>query len=78
MNDLPAQLRNIQDHLRTGRFGQREIWGRQLGDAASQIERLLAAMQDACDLLAEREQGSAARSPWHNARLRIEAALNRD
>jgi hypothetical protein len=38
-------------------------------------ERLRAAMKEACDLLAERTHGSPARSPGHNARLRLEAAL---
>jgi len=37
--------------------------------------RLRAAMQEACDLLAERKHGSPARSPGHNARLRLETSL---
>lgn len=36
---------------------------------------LRTAMFDACDLLMERKQGSAARSPNHNARLVLERAL---
>lgn len=42
------------------------------------VERLSAAMQEAADLLAERKHGSAARSPGHNARLCLEAALLAD
>lgn len=37
--------------------------------------RLRCAMQEACDLLAERTQGSPARSAGHNARLVLEAEL---
>lgn len=40
-----------------------------------EIKRLRTAMQEACDLLAERTHGSPARSAGHNARLRLEAAL---
>jgi hypothetical protein len=39
-----AQLRNIREHLRTGRFGQREVWEEQLEAAAAEIERLRAAL----------------------------------
>lgn len=38
-------------------------------------KRLRDAMTEACDLLAERKYGSPARSPGHNARLCLEAAL---
>lgn len=38
-------------------------------------DRLREAMQEACDLLSERVLGSPARSPGHNARLRLERAL---
>lgn len=41
-----------------------------------QIARLKVAMQEACDLLAERTHGNPARSAGHNARLRLEAALS--
>lgn len=40
------------------------------------IKTMRAAMRDACDLLAERTHGSPARSPAHNARLRLEATLD--
>jgi hypothetical protein len=43
--------------------------------ATREIERLRVAMREACDLLAERTYGSEARSPGHNARLKLEAAL---
>jgi archaellum component FlaC len=36
---IPDQLRNIRDNLRSGRFGQREVWERQLEEAAAAIER---------------------------------------
>lgn len=44
-------------------------------EAADEIERLRAAMMDACNLLTEAKQGSPARSPGHNARLLLEATL---
>lgn len=40
------------------------------------VERMRAAVQEACDLLAERKYGSTARSPSHNARLVMERALS--
>ncbi|WP_449044169.1 hypothetical protein [Paracoccus versutus] len=40
-----------------------------------QVQRLSDAIRQACDLLAERKYGSPARSPAHNARLVLEAAL---
>jgi hypothetical protein len=53
---------------------QMDVAGR-LNVAIKRIERLRIAILEACDLLAERTQGSAARSPGHNARVRLEAAL---
>lgn len=50
------------------------IWEMERREA--RINQLGAAMQKACDLLAERAQGSPARSAGHNARLELEAALN--
>jgi hypothetical protein len=41
----------------------------------ARISVLEKAIQEACDLLAERAQGSPARSAGHNARVRLEAAL---
>lgn len=38
-------------------------------------QKLREAIQEACDLLAERTHASPARSAGHNARLRLEAAL---
>jgi hypothetical protein len=46
--------------------------------AVREIERLRAAMNDTCDLLAERTHASPARSAGHNARLRLEAALEQN
>lgn len=34
----PDELRNIRDHLRSGCFGQREVWERQLERAATMLE----------------------------------------
>jgi hypothetical protein len=39
-------------------------------------QRIEAAAREACDLLAERTYGNPARSPGHNARIRLEGALN--
>lgn len=43
--------------------------------ACNAHEALVAAIREACDLLAERTYGNAARSPGHNARLCLEGAL---
>ena len=48
---------------------------RQSQGASTREARLKTAIQEACDLLAERTQGSPARSPGHNARLLLERAL---
>lgn len=37
---IPDELRNIRDHLRSGRFGQREVWEQQLEKAATENARL--------------------------------------
>jgi hypothetical protein len=42
---------------------------------AEERDRLREAIIEACDLLMERKQGSPARSPSHNARLRLEEAI---
>jgi hypothetical protein len=39
------------------------------------LSRLRQAIVEACDLLAERTHGNPARSPGHNARLKLERAL---
>jgi hypothetical protein len=44
--------------------------------AESKLSALEGAAREACDLLAERTYGSAARSPGHNARVRLESALS--
>ena len=63
---ISDELRNIRDHLRTGRFGQREVWERQLEDAAAESERQAA---DIDQLLTER-QG------WLYEIERLQAALH--
>jgi hypothetical protein len=45
-------------------------------EAAAHIEQLHIAIKEACDLLAERTYGNEARSPGHNARLKLEAAVS--
>jgi len=40
MTDTIERLHTIRDHLRTGRFGQREVWEEWLTEAAAEIERL--------------------------------------
>jgi hypothetical protein len=47
----------------------------QTSKESDEVLRLRAAMDYACDLLAERTYGSPARSPAHNARLHLEGAL---
>lgn len=50
------------------------IWEMERREA--RINQLGAAIKKACDLLEEKIYGSEARSPGHNARLTLEAALN--
>ena len=40
MTDIAERLHTIRDHLRTGRFGQREVWEEWLAEAAAEVERL--------------------------------------
>lgn len=40
-----------------------------------QLDTLMTAVKEACDLLAERKHGNAARSPGHNARLVLDSAI---
>jgi hypothetical protein len=40
MSDVVTRLHNIRDHLRSGRFGEREVWEADLDAAAAEIERL--------------------------------------
>lgn len=47
----------------------------EIASLRAQLASARKAMTDACDLLAERTYGSDARSPGHNARLKLEAAL---
>jgi hypothetical protein len=48
MTDIAERLHVVRDHLRTGRFGQREVWEEWLTEAAEEIERLQALILDAC------------------------------
>ena len=50
---VPDELRNIRDHLRSGRFGQREVWEQQLEKAAVEFERRT---KEAADYKAEGER----------------------
>lgn len=47
------------------------------GEFGHQLQALASVAQDAIDLLTERKQGNAARSPGHNARVILEAAMKR-
>ncbi len=49
MSDVVTRLHNIRDHLRSGRFGEREVWEADLDAAAAEIERLKAALQALAD-----------------------------
>lgn len=53
------------------------LLGQRLAALLQQQRELVDAMKEACDLLAERKYGSHARSPGHNARLTLEAALSK-
>lgn len=50
-------------------------WEGRYRDEANENDKLREAIIDACDLLMERKPGSLSRSPIHNARLRMEAAV---
>ena len=45
MTDIVERLHAIRDHLRTGRFGQREVWEEWLTEAAAEIEQLQAKIE---------------------------------
>jgi hypothetical protein len=42
MTDIAERLHVVREHLRTGRFGQREVWEDWLAAAAAEVERLTA------------------------------------
>ena len=67
LKEAAAEIERLRDALKGTTFI--------VTQAGAEIRMLTAAMRDACDLLAEREHGNPARSPGHNARLRLEAAL---
>ena len=61
-----------------GLCGTAEENANRIADALNAAQRTLVletAIKTACDLLAERMHGNPARSPGHNARLELEAAL---
>lgn len=67
-------------HLPNGNpeFGWRQFQAPPIQhEAAAHIESLHIAIKEACDLLAERSYGNPARSPGHNARIRLEAVMRR-
>lgn len=74
-HETPAEaVRKLKTEIGGLRAWQRARLETQDLDGA-EIGRLRTAMQEACDLLTERKQGSHARSPGHNARLVLEAAI---
>lgn len=72
---LRGRLTGAADEIERARDGWRTAFNIAVSEQ-EQNKKLRAAMQEACDLLAERTHGNTARSAGHNARLRLEAALN--
>lgn len=73
-DDLRAQLEALRNQLVKAEANLAAMT-HALSIVESQHAAARKAMQGACDLLAERTYGNAARSPGHNARLELEAAL---
>ena len=46
-----------------------------IAELRARVNELESGIRAACDLLAERRHGNPARSPGHNARLKLETAL---
>jgi len=46
VTDIGERLHIIRDQLRSGRFGQREVWEQDLNEAVAEIERLKALSQN--------------------------------
>ena len=65
-------LAQVLDSFRTYETALRDS----ANSAQALADRYEKALREACDLLAERTYGSPARSPGHNARLTLEAALS--
>ena len=65
-------LAQVLDSFRTYETSLRDS----ANSAQALADRYEKALREACDLLAERTYGSPARSPGHNARLTLEAALS--
>lgn len=80
MRDAVAYLRNRAEDERRAGNNDASLDFDQCADRMDRLAAdngsLRAAAQEACDLLAERRQGSLARSPGHNARLILEGALH--
>lgn len=62
------------DHDTITTLTKHALW-QQAEETRYQLELLIASVQDAVDLLAERKYGSHARSSGHNARLVLERAM---
>lgn len=79
-HDQAARIRDVRqletDPLKFAILGARAMQAAMPAPAGVRVKALEDAMREACDLLAERTHGSPARSPAHNARLRLEAALS--
>lgn len=76
-NEWPKISEALRSHHRTEPQtapASDELWSA-IRDRDARINVLYAAMKEACDLLTERKQGGHARSPNHNARLVLEAAI---
>lgn len=73
--DLPAALSDWIGDFEASCVADLATAERIQAEQAETISELVGAVEQACDLLAERTYGNAARSPGHNARLVLEAAL---
>jgi hypothetical protein len=71
---IVERLHTIRDQLRTGRFGQREVWEEWLTDAAAEIERLTAL----CERYSQEGATEIACLLIENERLRAAIAWTRE
>lgn len=74
--ELAARIRSLPlpAPATDGAPTREELWTA-IRQRDARINALYDAIKEACDLLTERKQGSRARSPNHNARLVLDAAL---
>ncbi len=71
VGDAPDSEREIEiNSPRAFRIAEKIV------SAVNSHDALVKALEEACDLLAERKYGSPARSPGHNARLVLDAAIS--